>query len=108
LTSSGRKNIIGLYKINILYNLREASCEKMSCDPFQEAPPIIREFLGYIGTIKGKSPKTVSEYYLDLRTFFRYMKLKRGLVPKDVDFEQIKIDDIDLDFIKTIDLNTSL
>ncbi|WBY64790.1 MAG: Recombinase XerC [Thermocaproicibacter melissae] len=76
----------------------------MSCDPFQEAPPIIREFLGYIGTIKGKSPKTVSEYYLDLRTFFRYMKLKRGLVPKDVDFEQIKIDDIDLDFIKTIDL----
>lgn len=76
----------------------------MSCDPFQEAPPIIREFLGYIGTIKGKSPKTVSEYYLDLRTFFRYMKLKRGLVPKDVDFEQIKIDDIDLDLIKTIDL----
>jgi site-specific recombinase XerD len=76
----------------------------MSCDPFQEAPPIIREFLGYIGTIKGKSPKTVSEYYLDLRTFFRYIKLKRGLVPKDIEFEQIKIDDIDLDFIKTIDL----
>jgi site-specific recombinase XerD len=75
-----------------------------SCDPFQEAPPIIREFLGYIGTIKGKSPKTVSEYYLDLRTFFRYIKLKRGLVPNDIDFEQIKIDDVDLDFIKTIDL----
>jgi site-specific recombinase XerD len=73
-------------------------------DPFNEAPPIIREFLGYIGTIKGKSPKTVSEYYLDLRTFFRYIKLKRGLVPADIEFDQIKIDDVDLDLIKTIDL----
>lgn len=71
---------------------------------FDEAPLVIREFLGYIGTIKGKSPKTVEEYYLDLRTFFRYIKKKRGLVPEDQDFETIKIDDIDLDLIKTIDL----
>lgn len=71
---------------------------------FDEAPPIIREFLGYIGTIKGKSPKTVSEYYLDLRTFFRYIKMKRGLVPQDQDFEGIKISDVDLELIKTIDL----
>lgn len=73
-------------------------------DPFNEAPPIIREFLGYIGTIKGKSPKTVSEYYLDLRTFFRYIKRKRGLVPNDLDFNEIRIDDVDLDLIRTIDL----
>lgn len=71
---------------------------------FDQAPPIIREFLGYIGTIKGKSPKTVSEYYLDLRTFFRYIKQKRGLVPADQDFETISISDIDLALIKTIDL----
>lgn len=69
-----------------------------------EAPPIIREFLGYIGTVKGRSPKTVFEYYLDLRTFFRYIKKERGLVPKDLDFESIGIDDIDLSLIKTIDL----
>ncbi len=71
---------------------------------FDEAPPIIREFLGYIGTIKGKSPKTVSEYYLDLRTFFRYIKRQRGLVPKDQSFEDIQIGDVDLDLIRTIDL----
>lgn len=74
-------------------------------DPvFDEAPPVIREFLGYIGTIKGKSPKTVREYYLDLRTFFRYIKQKRGLVPPEQDFETIKVDDVNLDLIKTIDL----
>lgn len=69
-----------------------------------EAPPIIREFLGYVGTIKGKSPKTVEEYYLDLRTFFRYIKQKRGLVPPGEDFEKIEISDVDLELIKTITL----
>ncbi|MGX8702542.1 tyrosine recombinase XerC [Caproiciproducens sp.] len=69
-----------------------------------EAPPIIKEFLGYVGTIKGKSPKTVDEYYLDLRTFFRYIKKSRGLVPPETDFEKISISDIDLDLIKTITL----
>jgi site-specific recombinase XerD len=69
-----------------------------------EAPPIIREFLGYIGTIKGKSPKTVEEYYLDLRTFFRYIKKSRGLVDSGTDFEKISVSDVDLELIKTIDL----
>ncbi|MBW7573768.1 tyrosine recombinase XerC [Caproiciproducens sp. AGMB10547] len=69
-----------------------------------EAPPIIKEFLGYVGTIKGKSPKTVDEYYLDLRTFFRYIKKSRDLVPPETDFEKIGISDVDLDFIKTITL----
>lgn len=71
---------------------------------FDEAPPIIREFLGYVGTIRGKSPKTVKEYYLDLRTFFRYIKQQRGLVPAGTDFEEIPIDDVDLELIHTIDL----
>lgn len=69
-----------------------------------EAPPVIKEFLGYVGTIKGKSPKTVDEYYLDLRTFFRYIKKSRNLVPPETGFEEISISDIDLDLIKTITL----
>lgn len=69
-----------------------------------EAPPIIKEFLGYVGTIKGKSPKTVEEYYLDLRTFFRYIKMRRGLVPSVTDFEDIEIADVDLALIQTISL----
>ena len=76
----------------------------MKSDLYIGAPQIIREFLGYTGTIKGKSPKTVSEYYLDLRTFFRYIKWKRGIVPPDTEFEDISIEDVDLDLIKTIDL----
>ena len=67
-----------------------------------EAPDVIKGFLIYHETIKGHSPKTVEEYYLDLRTFFRFMKISRGLVPRDTELENISIKDIDLDFVKSI------
>ena len=67
-----------------------------------EAPDIIRGFLIYHETIKGHSPKTVEEYYLDLRTFFRYMKIARGIVPRSTELDDISIKDIDLDFVKSI------
>ena len=58
---------------------------------YEEVPDIIRSFLTYHETIKGHSRKTVDEYYLDLRTFFRFMKYKRGLVPDDIPFNEISI-----------------
>lgn len=67
-----------------------------------QCPPIIKEYLGYMQTIKGRSENTVNEYFIDLRTFFRYMKELRGLVPPTVSIEEILINDIDLDFIRTI------
>ena len=42
-----------------------------------EAPEILRDFLAYHETIKAHSPRTVDEYYLDLRNFFRYLKRVR-------------------------------
>lgn len=46
-----------------------------------DCPQILRDFLAYHETIKGQSPKTISEYYLDLRMFFRFMKLMRAGMP---------------------------
>ncbi len=70
-----------------------------------EAPEIIRGFLIYHETIKGHSAKTVDEYYLDLRTFFRYMKIVKGKVPRDTELENISISDVDLDFVKSVTLS---
>ncbi len=67
-----------------------------------EAPLIIKEYLFYMQTIKGRSEKTVDEYYLDLRTFFRFLKRSRKLTNEE--FDEIKINDIDLSLIKTITL----
>lgn len=71
----------------------------------KDSPPIIREFLIYHETIKNHSPKTVQEYYLDLRNFFRFMKKEKGFAPDNAPFENITIDDIDLEFIESITLS---
>ncbi len=69
------------------------------------APPIIRDFLTYNESIKGKSSASIDEYYLDLQTFFRYIKLIRGLTSKDVEFCDISISDVDINLIRTITLS---
>lgn len=69
------------------------------------APPVIRDFLTYNETIKGKSSRSVDEYYLDLQTFFRYLLLVRGRVGKNTDFESISIREVNLDLIKTVTIS---
>ncbi len=79
--------------------------EGFSTDYRADMPEVIRNFLIYHETIKGHSKKTVDEYYLDLRTFFRYLKLERGMVPKNTEFESIPIADVDLELIKSVTLS---
>ncbi len=69
-----------------------------------ETPEIIQKFLIYHETIKGHSRKTVDEYFLDLRTFFRFMKVHKNLVSRDTSFDEISIIDIDLNFIAAVSL----
>ena len=66
------------------------------------APPIIRDFLTYSETIKGKSSLTVEEYYHDLQTFFRYLLLVRGKVPPDTEFEKVDISGVDAELVSTV------
>lgn len=68
-------------------------------------PPIIRDFLTYNETIKGKSSKSVDEYYLDLQTFFRYLLLVRGKVDKKSDFDEIDISCVDAELISTVTIS---
>lgn len=70
-----------------------------------DAPNVLRDFLTYHETIKGHSRATVNEYYLDLRNFFRYLKISRGLVPRSADLDDISISDIDLDFVGSVTMS---
>ena len=76
----------------------------MKFEVLYNSPELIRNFLTYSETIKGKSSKSVEEYYHDLVTFFRFLKTVRGLVPADVDFSEILIDDINIELIKSVSL----
>ena len=69
---------------------------------YDDCPLILREFLIYHETIKGQSPLTINEYYLDLRMFFRFMKLMRCDMPIHTRLDEIDIKDIDIKFIASI------
>lgn len=69
---------------------------------YADSPQIIRDFLTYHENIKGQSPRTISEYYLDLRMFLRFIRLMRNDMPINTPLEDIPIKDIDLQFVGSI------
>ena len=69
-----------------------------------EAPPILRDFLVYHETIQGHSHRTVDEYYLDLRNFFRFLKQNKNLVSQNAPLDDISIADVDLPLVRDVTL----
>lgn len=68
-------------------------------------PAVMRDFLVYHEAVKGKSARSISEYQRDLRTFFRYLKYVRGLVPSDTEFSEIPVQDVSLELLATVTTN---
>ncbi len=69
-----------------------------------EAPQVLCDFLSYHESIKAHSQKTVDEYFLDLRNFFRYIKQSRDRSLRDLELDQVSIMDVDINLIRTISL----
>ncbi len=69
-----------------------------------EAPQILRDFLSYHETIKAHSRRTVDEYFLDLRNFFRYLKQIRDPALSGKALDEISIMDVDLEFVGSVTL----
>ena len=72
-------------------------------DEFKTFPPLLRDYASYLAVIKGNSEKTVCEYLLDLRTFFRFMKMRKsGASLSQDEFEKITISDVGIDDIREV------
>ena len=69
---------------------------------YYDSPRVLRDFLTYHETIKGQSPRTISEYHLDLRMFLRFLRLSRSGHSMNTPLEEVPIQDIDLEFIREI------
>ena len=69
---------------------------------YTDCPNVLRDFLTYHETIKGQSSLTISEYYLDLRMFLRFIKLMRCEMPVNTRLDDIDIRDVDINFIREI------
>lgn len=67
-------------------------------------PSLVRIYLNYLMSIKAKSELTVLEYGSDLRLFFRYISLIKGLCDKSTPFDEINISLLSNDIIFNVTL----
>ena len=68
----------------------------------EDSPEILLDFLSYHETIKAHSQRTVDEYYLDLRNFFRYLKWTRDPALQEQPMESVDVRDVDLTFVGSL------
>ncbi len=80
----------------------------LKSDEYNKFPLVLKDYASYLLTIKGNSEKTICEYLLDLRTFFRfYIAQKEGKNNLSAEeFETIDIKNIDLTDIRSITTET--
>lgn len=70
-----------------------------------DCPPLLRDFLFYMETIRGRSPKTVAGYYIDLRLFFRYLKSTKLPGFASTPLEELLIGDLPNQVILSVTLS---
>lgn len=80
--------------------------EKAMSEQLEGLPKLVREYCMSKLVIENRSPRTVSEYAVDLRTFFKYMCVHKELLSVDISdkkaLAEVDISEIDLDFINSI------
>src|SRR5690554_6702060 len=69
----------------------------------EDVPGMLKDFLNYMETIRGKSSNTIKEYRYDLRLFLKFMK--RMYIGSNESIEDIDISDLDASFLKNITLS---
>ena len=80
---------------------------KTENEEYKTFPPILHDYASYTHTIKGNDEKTVCEYLLDLRTFFRYFLMqKNDLNLTKEEFEELSIKKLDIADIRQITEST--
>ncbi|MCL2081928.1 MAG: tyrosine-type recombinase/integrase [Oscillospiraceae bacterium] len=76
----------------------------MTAEQREQCPDVLKKFLTYHETIAGHSSKTIDEYFLDMRLFFRFLNLSRGIVSA-VPFDEIPIKNVDITFLEKVTLD---
>ncbi len=71
---------------------------------FKTFPRFLRDYANYLSGVDGKSEKTICEYLLDLRTFFRFFIMTRDELDLPMDeLEKISIHDLTLSDAAEVD-----
>lgn len=76
----------------------------MKKEELDNLPEFFKDFITYMLAIKGKSEKTVNEYYFDIRTFLRYMLVLYNEASLE-NFDEISIKNFPVSLLDKITLH---
>lgn len=77
----------------------------MKRSEMSDVPEYCKDYLVYLQTVRSLSPLTVKEYYLDLKSYFRYLKLRREQLPEE-EFHALDASDVSLDEFAAVKIDT--
>lgn len=73
----------------------------------EDCPNYLSDFLFHLKVVKARGDRTVEAYYIDIRTFLRYLKLSNNLVPPETPLNEIKIKDVPIELLQNFTLNNA-
>ena len=76
----------------------------MKKEYMDDCPPYLMDFLTDLKVVRGRGDRTEEAYYLDIRTFLRYLKISNNLVDASAEFEEITIADLDKEYVAEVRL----
>lgn len=76
----------------------------MKKEYMDDCPEYVKEYLLNLKLIKDRADRTEEAYYIDIRTFLRYLKLKHGDVQSDTPYGKISIKDVPFSYLENFTL----
>ncbi len=77
----------------------------MKQEYYDDCPYYLEDFLTNMRIIRNRADRTEEAYYIDIRTFLRYLKVKHRVVPEGTDWKDITIADVPLEYIENFNIN---
>ena len=77
----------------------------MKQEYYDDCPYYLEDFLTNMKIIRNRADRTEEAYYIDIRTFLRYLKVKHRDVPDNTEWSEIGISDVPLEYIENFTLN---
>ena len=65
-----------------------------------DCPYYLDDFLTNMKVVKDRSDRTEEAYFIDIRTFLRYLNVKHHAVPTETPFNKIKIKETPIEWLE--------
>ncbi|NLZ45471.1 MAG: tyrosine-type recombinase/integrase [Clostridiales bacterium] len=72
-----------------------------------DCPEYLKSFLNYLVLVKDRADRTEEAYYIDIRSFLRFIKISNGLVSKNCEYTDITISDVPISYMKKFTLSNA-